>query len=224
MGKLDKNRYDELIIERIISTQYSHNELAGKLGLTKEAFSKIIHNKQKLYLNDFIDLAYELNLINAKAKRSLAYSYLVHAPLEKYIEILSSSQWNHDLYMKACREMGFETTTPTTKVIQVAPTVKKVPATPDEHLYEEANKILKDVNKLQDILGDYSGTYSDDDLTPGEQLVELLKDISKKLSENSSQFDTESYLEYIHLKNNAYMIENQYVFNIEQITPKEENK
>lgn len=224
MGKLDKNRYDELIIERIISTQYSHNELAGKLGLTKEAFSKIIHNKQKMYLNDFIDLAYELNLINPKAKRSLAYSFLIRAPKEKYIELLSSSQWNHNLYMEACREMGLETTTPTSKAIQVAPTVKKVPATPDEHLYEEANKILKDVNKLQDILGDYSGTYSDDNLTPGEQLVELLKDISKKLNENNSQFDTESYLEYIHLKNHAYMIENQYVFNLEQITPKEENK
>lgn len=65
MNNPEKNEMNELIYESLKNNQITQTRLAEDLGYTRFAFSKILHNKQKMYISEFLELSKALNLFQS---------------------------------------------------------------------------------------------------------------------------------------------------------------
>lgn len=89
---MNKKETKALIQELLDEKKLSHKDLAAKMGITKFALSKIISNKQKMYLSDFMTLFEYLGLLfNKKAFsiNSLRRNYLRNADWDEKQQLLS---------------------------------------------------------------------------------------------------------------------------------------
>ena len=73
MGRYTKDQYIEVLEHIIQCRDESQSKIAKELGYTRFAFNKIIKGKQKLYLHEFLDIAYELKLLHPNATNRIKY-------------------------------------------------------------------------------------------------------------------------------------------------------
>ena len=180
-----------------------------------------------MYLNDFIDLAYELNLLHPDTKLPFMDAYLWRASVNRYIDLISSRYWDNDLYNKAKAKVDKENGITAPTVQEQRQTIKsqndKVtsnsqPGLDDNQIAQIYQRAYKNIINVQNLLED-SQSCDYEKPSIGRELLDLLQDIKNELEKNHSKFDETSYLEYLHLKKNAELIENQYVFNLTDISP-----
>lgn len=213
MNKKRKVRFKELV-EMKIQSYGSQKQLAEKLGLTKYALSKVLHNKQKMYLEDYIDLSYELNMLNPRIQRPWIEEIFKEADdsiIENlfrtrtregvsYEQIICQLEQRKIELENRCSELEFKLS----------------------HDLESTTKNMYLVNELfvdKEIFE--SNTYDD---TIADRFLAFLDNIEKTLRENQSSFDANSYLEYLKLKKSSDLIENQYVFNLSELSGKTANE
>lgn len=209
MGRIGKDLLLELVMQRIEEKKISQTKLAQKLGLTKYALNKILKGKQKMYLHEFIELSYELNLLYPKLTRPFEdelISRMDISSIRRIVERKLSGSYEYqrieNKYNKALASLKHKT--------EIIEEIDGIDWEMVEDVIEQLNAYLK-----EECTEDNIRIIEDDDFRYdyySTKFCYLIKLINDRLNSNNSPFDMASYIEYQQLKKSAYMIENQYVF------------
>lgn len=209
MGRIGKDLLLELVMQRIEEKKISQTKLAQKLGLTKYALNKILKGKQKMYLHEFIELSYELNLLYPKLTRPFEEELIRRMDTEDIKRIVETKLYGSYEYQRIedSYNKAFASLKQKEEIINEIDGIDWIMV---DNVINELNLYLKeeypenDIRLIED--DDYRYEYY------STRFCYLIKLINDRLLKNNSSFDMASFIEYQRLKNSAYMIENQYVF------------
>ncbi|MGN0426639.1 MAG: hypothetical protein ACI4F0_02455 [Agathobacter sp.] len=202
MGRLSKEAFLKIAREKIEKGHISQCKLGEKLGYTRFAFNKIIKGKQKMYLNEFLELAYELNILSPTLNKSLK-SEIIKNLTEKDIEfIFKEHDWSYALYQEHRNKYISE--------------IEKF-----DIEWDKLNQILSHWEQIKNALNEIDDYMKDTETSSNTYapfFIYLIEQFNSKMNEYSSSFDAASYAEYLKLKRSAELIENQYVFNLSELS------
>lgn len=188
---MNKTETKALIQELLDEKNLSHKDLAAKMGITKFALSKILSNKQKMYLSDFMTLFEYLGLLfNKKAFsiKSLRRNYLKNADIDEKQQLLS------EIY----KEFGYTTF----DFIDIMDTIQILEYISNELEISSFNefKILYEKCNERDLLN-----------------WETEEKKSANEPEEGYFRSAKEYIEYLQLKTNLEYYQNQYTFKFDDI-------
>ena len=190
---MNKTETKALIQELLDEKNLSHKDLATKMGITKFALSKIISNKQKMYLSDFMTLFEYLGLLfNKKAFsiKALRRNYLKNADLDEKQQLLS------EIY----REFGYTTF----DFIDIMDTIQILEYISNEleiSSFKEFKELYEECNN--------------------RDLINWGPEVTAETEPNEEYFrSAKEYIEYVHLKADLEYYKNQYTFKFDD-TPNE---
>ncbi len=182
---MNKTETKALIQELLDEKKLSHKDLASKMGITKFALSKILSNKQKMYLSDFMTLFEHLGLLfNKKAFsiKSLRKNFFKNADLDAKQQLLS------EIY----KEFGYTTF----DFIDIMDTIQILEYVSNElevSSFNEFRTLYEECNKR--------------DLINWEA-----EENAKNEPEEGYFRSAKEYIEYLHLKADLDYYKNQYTF------------
>ena len=194
---MDKIETKKMIQEQLTKKNVLQKELAKEMGITKFALSKIISNKQKMYLSEFVTLSKYLGI--SFDDRLFSVESISTDALQEYFLNVADKDEKEELLHKLCSEYNFD---------------------PPHYFYiedmisilEYTNDVLhitsyNDYKELLERCVEYNLIVTDSD--------DIETDTKKTYFDNARE-----YLEYIDLKKHLEEYENQYRFDMDSITPK----
>lgn len=214
MGKIGKVQFTELVMEKIKNKKISHTRLAEKLGLTKYALSKVINGKQKMYLHEFLELSYEINLLHPTLTKSIENELITRMDDSELEKCVRAKLYGNHIFEKAEQEYNETLLEYEQKKAEY------------EELISEMEKMQRHINKkvkcrwkeIEDVilaLDGYAG-YSRSKNIPFK-LYSLLATIIERIDKLDTSFNAASYIEYLDYKDHHYMEYNQLMFNLDDI-------
>ena len=188
---MNKTETKALIQELLDAKNLSHKDLAAKMGITKFALSKIISNKQKMYLSDFMTLFEYLGLLfNQKAFsiKSLRRNYLKNADLDEKQQLLS------EIY----KEFGYTTF----DFIDILDTIQIL-----EYISNEL-----EASSFSEFMRLYEECRERD-------LLNWETEEKRNINEPEEGYfhSAKEYIEYLHLKADLEYYRNQYTFKLDDV-------
>lgn len=188
MENISREQAWEIVKEHLASSDIYQKEIGIMLGLEKYDVSKVLHGKRKLYLHEFLMLANALNLTSPNKEK---------AYLEKIEELENKLEDKKKEYTAYFNEQ-------------------------QEELKEKDDKIKELHSQIEDkTQNSYDALLAYFEDENSESLVETLDDLvqrlEKALEEGESMFSPATFIDYQRLKNNEYLLENQYVFNLDEL-------
>lgn len=194
---MDKIETKKLIQEQLTQKNILQKELASEMGITKFALSKIISNKQKMYLSEFITLWKYLGLLFDDGHFSFE-SVSIDA-LQKYFLDVADKDEKEELLHKLCYEFQFDP--------------------PHYFFIEDMIDILEYTCDVLHITSynDYKELF---ERCVERNLIVTSSDESETDTKKTYFDNAREYLEYIDLKNHLEEYGNQYRLDLDSITPK----
>ena len=214
MGKIGKKLFTELVMEKIKSKKISHTQLAERLGLTKYALSKVINGKQKMYLHEFLELSYAINLLHPTLTKSLEkeiLSRMSYAEFEEIIRRKISGEYELDRAEAECEKALSKYKEKIRKYEEALSDIEV-----KQNVLEKTVKCnWKEIEEVICAFDVYARHIKKSDVPL--RLYYLLASIINKFDESETSFDAASYIEYLDYKEHRYLEHNQLVLNFDDL-------
>ena len=212
MGKIGKKLFTELVMEKINQKKISHTRLAEKLGITKYALSKVINGKQKMYLHEFLELSYAINLLHPNLSKPLEYEIMARMDYDEFEETVRrkiSGEYTLDKHREECEKVQTEYEMKKKEVEEKLSELKAIEKLLHKKVdWQELEKMIAAINK-------YARDVKGNDVPI--KVYFMLATILENFEKCDTSFDAETYIDYMNYKNNHYLEHHQLVLNFDEL-------
>ncbi len=230
----------EIVRERMSESDVNQKNISEVLDLSKYDVSKIFHGKRKLYLFEFITIAFHIGLIDPNfATFQVEHHNIESITREDFDKYLKTQLFNMQLVPKftiSSKEKEIENLKKKVERLEGIIQAQKqngqtitcdIGQLERMERLEKENKTLRDclnpdlsMDDINDACDETRNFIKDSGGDFRDAFYELMARIKKAITEERSQFSLKSFLEYQRLKKNQYFLENQYVFNLDDLREK----